>query len=45
MTNKELRVGTEYIVREHKTYFETSEQAKAFIEMYETEIKELMNIN
>ena len=44
-TYKELRVGTEYIVREHKTYFETSEQVKTFIEMYDKEIKELMNIN
>ena len=30
--------------KSNKTYFETSEQAKVFIEMYEAEIKELMNI-
>ena len=41
---KELKVDTIYTVREHKTYFETEEQTKAFIDMYEAEIKELMNI-
>lgn len=30
--------------KSNKTYFEKREQAKAFIEMYEAEIKELMNI-
>ncbi len=30
--------------KSNKTYFETSEQVKAFIEMYETEIKKIMGI-
>ena len=30
--------------KSNKTYFEKREQAKAFIDMYEAEIKELMNI-
>ena len=41
---KELRVDTIYAVREHKTYFETKEQVKIFIEMYETEIKKIMGV-
>ena len=31
--------------KSNNIHFETSEQVKTFIEMYETEIKELMNIN
>ena len=30
--------------KSNKTYFEKREQVKAFIDMYEAEIKELMNI-
>ena len=41
---KELRADTSYTVREHKTYFETEEQVKTFIEMYETEIKKIMGV-
>ena len=41
---KELRADTIYTVREHKVYFETSEQVEAFIEMYETEIKKIMEV-
>ena len=41
---KELRADTIYTVREHKTYFETAEQVKTFIEMYETEIKKIMGV-
>ena len=41
---KELKADTIYTVREHKTYFETSEQVKTFIEMYETEIKKIMGV-
>ena len=42
--HKALKSDTIYIVREHKTYFETTEQAQAFIEMYETEIKKIMGV-
>ena len=42
--DKDLRADTSYTVRNHETYFETSEQAKAFIEMYETEIKKIMGV-
>ena len=41
---KELRTDTIYTVREHKTYFETSEQVEAFIEMYSEEIKKIMGV-
>ena len=42
--DKELKADTTYTVREHKTYFETKEQVKTFIEMYETEIKKIMGV-
>ena len=41
---KELKADRIYTVREHKTYFKTREQVKAFIEMYETEIKKIMGV-
>ena len=41
---QELRADTIYTVREHKTYFETKEQVKTFIEMYDKEIKEIMGV-
>ena len=41
---QELKADTIYTVREHKTYFETVEQVKTFIEMYETEIKKIMGV-
>ena len=41
---KELRVDTSYTVRNLKTYFETSEQAKAFIKVYDNEIKKIMGV-
>ena len=41
---KYLRVDMSYVVKGDKVYFETEEQAQAFIDMYEAEIKELMNI-
>ena len=41
---KDLRVDMSYVVKGDKVYFETEEQAQAFINMYEAEIKELMNI-
>lgn len=41
---KDLRVDMSYVVKGDKVYFETEEQAQAFIDMYEAEIKELMNI-
>ena len=41
---KELRADTIYTVRNLKTYFETEEQVKTFIEMYETEIKKIMEV-
>ena len=42
--DNELKADTTYTVREHKTYFETKEQVKTFIEMYETEIKKIMGV-
>ena len=41
---KELKVDTIYTVREHKTYFETAEQVKAFINAYDKEIKKIMGV-
>ena len=41
---KELRADTIYNVREHKTYFETAEQAEAFIKAYDKEIKKIMGV-
>ena len=41
---KDLRVDMSYVVKGDKVYFKTEEQAQAFIDMYEAEIKELMNI-
>ena len=41
---KELRADTIYNVREHKTYFETIEQAKKFISVYDKEIKKIMGV-
>ena len=38
----EMRINIDFSVRQDKTYFETEEQAKTFIEMYETEIKKIM---
>ena len=40
----ELRADTIYNVREHKTYFETIEQAKTFIKAYDKEIKKIMGV-
>lgn len=40
----DLRVDTIYSVREHKVYFETIEQAKKFIEIYDKEIKKIMGV-
>ena len=42
---KELKVDTIYSVREHKVYFETIEQAKKFIEIYDKEIKKIMGLS
>ena len=41
---KELKTDTIYTVREHKTYFETAEQVKAFIKAYDKEIKKIMGV-
>ena len=41
---KELRADTIYTVREHKTYFETIEQAEKFISVYDKEIKKIMGV-
>ena len=41
---KELSADTIYNVREHKTYFETVEQAKTFIKAYDKEIKKIMGV-
>ena len=41
---KELKSDTIYTVREHKTYFETSEQVEAFIKAYDKEIKKIMGV-
>lgn len=41
---KELRADTIYTVREHKTYFETAEQAEKFISVYDKEIKKIMGV-
>ena len=41
---KELRADTIYTVREHKTYFETAEQVKTFIDKYDKEIKKIMGV-
>ena len=41
---KELRVDTSYTVRNLKTYFETAEQVKAFIKVYDKEIKKIMGV-
>ena len=41
---KELRADTIYAVREHKTYFETIEQAEKFISVYDKEIKKIMGV-
>ena len=41
---KELRADTIYTVREHKTYFETAEQVKAFIKAHDKEIKKIMGV-
>ena len=42
---KDLRVDTIYSVREHKVYFETKEQAKKFISIYNKEIKKIMGVS
>ena len=41
---KELRADTIYTVREHKVYFETIEQVKTFISVYDKEIKKIMGV-
>ena len=41
---KELRADKIHTVREHKTYFETAEQVKAFIKAYDKEIKKIMGV-
>ena len=33
-----------YVVKGDKVYFETEEQTKAFIDMYEAEIKKIMGV-
>ena len=43
--HKDLRADTVYTIREHKTYFETSEQVEAFIKAYETKIKKIMGVS
>ena len=43
--HKDLRADTIYTIREHKTYFETSEQVEAFIKAYETKIKKIMGVS
>ena len=40
----EMRINIDFSARQDKPYFQTREQAQAFIDMYEAEIKELMNI-
>ena len=42
--HNKLRVDTVHTIRENKFYFETEEQAQAFIDMYETEIKKIMGV-
>ena len=42
--HNKLRVDTIYTVREHKTYFETIEQAEKFISVYDKEIKKIMGV-
>ena len=42
--HKELRADTIYTIREHKTYFETVEQAEKFISVYDKEIKKIMGV-
>lgn len=41
---KDLRVDMSYVVKGDKVYFETEEQTKAFIDMYEAEIKKIMGV-
>ena len=41
---KELRADTSYTVRNNKTYFETAEQVKTFIKVYDKEIKKIMGV-
>ena len=41
---KDLRVDMSYVVKGDKVYFETEEQAQAFIDMYSEEIKKIMGV-
>ncbi len=41
----EMKINVNYTIRQDKSYFETEEQAQAFINMYEKEIKEIMGIS
>ena len=41
---KKMRVNVDCTVTQDKVYFETEEQAQAFIDMYETEIKKIMGV-
>ena len=41
---KDLRADTSHTVRQHKTYFETAEQAEKFISVYDKEIKKIMGV-
>ena len=40
----EMRINIDFSARQDKPYFQTREQAKAFIETYETEIKKIMGV-
>ena len=40
----EMRINMDFSARQDKPYFQTREQAKAFVEMYKKEIKDTMEI-
>ena len=40
----EMRINIDFSARQDKPYFQTKEQAKAFVEMYKKEIKDTMEI-
>ena len=40
----EMRINIDFSARQDKPYFQTREQAKAFVEMYKKEIKDTMEI-
>ena len=39
-----MRINVDCTIRQDKSYFETREQAEAFIKMYIEEIKEIMGV-